>query len=128
MLRGKGKLPKLAHVIEYGAMNEIHQLLSTGCDANASLGEDGWPPICCAVARRKRDVVEELLARGADPDQPVKNGMAEGMIALDFCADVSIARMLLDAGAQVDITDKQGWKPLEWARYLDRMDIVELLT
>jgi len=121
-------MPKLALVIEHGDVAQFHRLLLGGCDANTPLGRDGWPQICCAAASRQQEIVAMLLKHGADPNHAVESGMARGMVALDFCKDVPIARMLLKAGARPDVYDSHGRTPLDWATCMDRKDMVSLLA
>jgi ankyrin repeat protein len=38
-----------------------------------------------------------------------------------------IARMLIGAGADVDVQDESGWTPLHWAAYYNRTEITQML-
>jgi ankyrin repeat protein len=38
-----------------------------------------------------------------------------------------IARMLIGAGADVDVQDESGWTPLHWAAYINRTEITQML-
>jgi ankyrin repeat protein len=40
---------------------------------------------------------------------------------------VEIARMLIDAGADLNVQDKDGWTPLHWAAEYNGADIVRML-
>ncbi|MCF7975755.1 MAG: hypothetical protein K9N55_18200 [Phycisphaerae bacterium] len=124
----KNRVSKLAHAIETGNLVALLGLLGQGCDINASMERDGWPPICCAVASRHPEIVAALLARGADPNHAVERGMAQGMVALDFCQDVRTGRMLLDAGARTELSDRHGRSPLDWAYTMARQEMIALLT
>ncbi len=120
--------PILAQAIETGDVEHMDHLLMQGYDVNAPIGRDGWPAICCAVASRKKKVICWLLKRGADPNRAVERGVAKGMVALNFCRDVPIAKMLLEAGARIDVVDNHGSTPLDWASCMARQDIVALLV
>jgi ankyrin repeat protein len=124
----KDRVSKLVRAIETGNLVALLGLLDQGCDINAPMERDGWPPICCAVASRHPNIVAALLDRGADPDHTIQRGMAQGMVALDFCQDVPIGRMLLDAGAHTDLSDRHGRTPLDWAHIMARQDMIALLT
>lgn len=117
---------RLGHVIEYGTEEDLNHLLNAGCDVNASLGLDGWPLLCCAVARGQSQIVDLLLNHGADPNQTVAGGTGAGMVALDFCQDVSTAQKLLRAGARLDVRDGHGWTPIEWASHMQRGPLTAL--
>jgi ankyrin repeat protein len=119
--------PTLAQAIECGDVDHMDILLRDGCDVNGPMGRDGWPAICCAVASRQIRVIAWLLNRGADPNQAIRRGVAQGMVALDFCQDVSIGKLLLEAGARIDMVDKHGSTPLDWASFMVRKDMIALL-
>ena len=114
--------------IECGDMEQLEFLLDCGYDVNMPMGRDGWPPLCCAVSSSKKNTIETLLKHGADPNRAIERGMAEGMVALDFCRDVSIARMLLQAGARLDLVDKHGRTPGDWASLMGRQDMIRFLS
>ncbi len=117
---------RLAHVIEYGNEEDLTHLFDEGCHANTRLGLDGWPLLCCAAARGHHRIVDLLLSHGADPNQTIARGMGAGMVALDFCAEVSIARRLLHAGASLDMRDRHGRTPEGWAMHMQRASLTEL--
>jgi ankyrin repeat protein len=121
----KGEL-LLAHIIQYGNEEDLDRHLNEGADVNTRLGPDGWPLLCAAVARGHHQSVDLLLCRGADPNQTITQGMGAGMVALDFCQEVSIARKLLHAGASLDMRDQHGRTPEGWARHMQRAPLTEL--
>ncbi len=96
-----------------------------------------WNALQCAVGHRHVAAVEALLRHGADPNLAVPPWTAAGVATaggrrpLHLAADVScrrIARMLLDAGADVDARDADGETALSLAtRHRYAHKLVELL-
>lgn len=66
-----------------------------------------------AAQHNQTDVVELLLAKGADP-----NARADmGQTPLHLCSDSAIARQLVEAGADpTSVDDEHGTTPLTWAK------------
>src|SRR5712675_1585176 len=60
----KGKLLVNASVL---STNEVLRLLNQGADVNMrSISTFGWTPLISAIYHRKEEVVDLLMARGAD--------------------------------------------------------------
>lgn len=89
-------------------------LINAGADVNAVSSRDGSTPICNAVMEDKVEMVRFLLERGADLN--VKIGYYEETL-LHFSVsnvsnDIEITKILLNAGMNVSVLDKQGKTPL----------------
>ena len=111
-------------------------LLENGADANHPLPDTGAVPLHAALCKshpRYDHVVRVLLAHGADPNRTTKPSVESG----DFMRDVrtraetplhraaafgtaASIRLLLDAGATVDVRDMNGDSPLSWASWHGR--------
>jgi ankyrin repeat protein len=110
---------------ERGHAGVVAQLLDAGCDVSAP-GHSGRTPLIEAASAGRLAVVKLLLVRGADavgkpntgtPLQSVCNGVliaTEGWMekGQDYPA---CAKLLLAAGADIEVPDRQGWRPLHWA-------------
>ncbi len=79
-----------------------------------------------AVRRNDWPRVKELLERGADPDTEGPFG-AVVLMALLLGYPI-IARLLVEAGADVNVTDDRGWTPLHWAAKGGDADLMLLMT
>ena len=68
-----------------------------------------------AVARRDRMTIRRLLEAGADPNQPGPTGLSAIACAGENDETGDIVRMLVNAGANVNIQDEFGQTPLHFA-------------
>uniref|UniRef100_A0ACD5VC66 Uncharacterized protein n=1 Tax=Avena sativa TaxID=4498 RepID=A0ACD5VC66_AVESA len=88
--------------------------------------ENGGSHLCMAVSKGDSDFVRRALAYGADPDSkdydhrtPLHIAAAEGLYMM--------AKMLVDAGASVFITDRWGTTPLDEGRKSGSKPLMMLL-
>lgn len=112
-------------------------LLENGADVGAALPDTGETPLhaaLCTSERMAHDLVlRVLLARGADPNRATHPGVETGAFMRDvrtrgetplhraaaFGTEETI-RLLLDAGARLDVRDANGDSPLTWASWATR--------
>ncbi len=94
--------------------------LDKGFDPKAVL--NGNPllhvPICVGQGTEsdRRAIVELLIDRGADPEQPDANGWTALLAACDKTDDVMI-RLLLERGASATAKDNKGWSAIHYLTY-----------
>ena len=116
-------------------------LVENGADVNhadSATGETALHAALCKPNRPAYDlVVRVLLAAGANPDAPTRPGVETGSFMRDcrthgetplhraaaFGSEAAI-RMLLDAGATLDVKDAHGDSPLSWASWHTRPDAI----
>ena len=89
--------------------------------------EDSWTPLHSAVAGGHKDVVELLIAKGADVNAKDEE---YGAIPLHHAAQAGhkeIVELLIAAGADVNAKNKDGKTPLDWAVAWDEPETADLL-
>ncbi|RYP18613.1 hypothetical protein DL765_003820 [Monosporascus sp. GIB2] len=112
--RMDGETP-LRWAAEGGHEAVVQQLLETGADVYAR-DEDGRTALSYAAEREHEAIVQLLL----------KSGQMSLRWAVET-GDVEMVKLLLDRGADVAVTDKDGWTPLIAASSKGYVDIVRLL-
>jgi ankyrin repeat protein len=96
-------------------------LIQNGANINSAHGCKQYP-LHVACRTGSTAMVRFLLAQGADPNQMDKFGG----VALHYCSDVRVARLLLDAGATVEV-DNDWMSPLHTAVSADNVGVARIL-
>jgi ankyrin repeat protein len=116
-----------------GREDLVEKLLNKGADPNIA-DSDGAVPLAeaCIGARLTQNIVKMLLAKGANVNHQEKNG-ATPLIYIAANKQASpedrraVAQMLLDAGADKKLKDKDGRTALDWANKQGNKDLADLL-
>jgi ankyrin repeat protein len=112
-----------------GATSRVNELLDGDRSLANAYARDGFTPLGLAAFFKRRDVVAVLLRRGADPNAvarhpfkvaPIHSAVADG-------ADVEIVRLLVEAGAAVNVKQRHGWTPLHGAAHEGDLELVRYL-
>ena len=90
---------------------------------------DGFFPLGLAAFFRRPEVVDYLIANGADVTAVAKNPMQVTALhsAVADGGDPRIAKALVAAGADVNAKQRHGWTPLHGAAQSGDRELVELL-
>jgi uncharacterized protein len=123
MLAAAADLPGL---IRGGQRIEALAAIRSGTDVNA-LQPDGSSPLLWAVHAVDRELVRELLARGAKPSQRNILGATPLIEALEV-GDADIVAMLLKAGADPNLGNDDDETPLMIAARAGSLPMVEQLV
>ena len=91
----------------------LEEALDAGCDPNYRDGQGTL--LMKAVKTGQPDSVRALLSRGAAPDVPDSEGYTPLAKASGAFANAPIAKMLLDAGADLHFGRQSGTSPLQCA-------------
>lgn len=119
-------------VFEAAAVGDLPQVRAH-VERDASLvsaySPDGFFPVGLAAFFRRPEVVDFLIAKGADVKAVAKNAMQVTALhsAVANGGDSRIARALVAAGADVNAKQRHGWTPLHGAAHGGDRELVELL-
>jgi len=104
---------------------EQTQATTDAANTDAHTASNGAPPLIEATLNGQTDTVRSLLRSGADTNAVYRTNTALTYAARDGFLD--IARLLIDAGADVNWIDGEGVTPLILASFKDHEAIVRLL-
>lgn len=111
-----------------GRTSTVAKLLDAQPSLLNSFATDGFTPLGLAVFFGHEDLVRSLLNRGADPSLPSTNAMQ--VTPLHSAAArkrTAIAKILLEAGAEVNATQSNGVTALHSAAHNGNEALVEIL-
>eukprot|EP00698_Gefionella_okellyi_P019392 TRINITY_DN5940_c0_g1_i1.p1 TRINITY_DN5940_c0_g1~~TRINITY_DN5940_c0_g1_i1.p1 ORF type:complete len:1275 (-),score=349.80 TRINITY_DN5940_c0_g1_i1:26-3850(-) len=108
------------------AVKNVLRLLKAGAQIDAP-DHDGGTPLIYACRMRMLDTARVLIAAGADVNRP-DNFSTPLYHAVRNCeGKTPLVEMLLDAGAVIDVPNKHGYTPLQWASFEDMRKVALLL-
>jgi ankyrin repeat protein len=107
---------KLFHSVDANNMADVRIVLDKyPALANEYFDEQKTSlPITRACWLGRKEMVELLLERGADPKAPIKNGFNALFVAAQR-GHAEIISLLIARGSPVDIADDRGFSPLDIA-------------
>ena len=120
-------------VFEAAALGDVERLRTLLDDDPAlvdAYADDGFFPLGLAAFFKRADAVRLLLDRGADPNQQSRHAQIVVRPIHAAAADggsTAIARLLLDAGADVNVRQPGGFTPLHAAAQVGNDELVALL-
>src|ERR1700733_3678774 len=97
----------------FGDAAELETLLAGNRSLVNAVSPDGWLPLHLAAHFGHADAVRALLNRGAKVNAPSTNAMRNTALHAAAAGRApAIAKLLLDAGADVNARQSGGWTPL----------------
>lgn len=106
----------LALAIQIGSLQSAEALLLAGASPNGLDDPNSLNPLSMAAKWREDGFAQLLLMKGADPN--LRNG--DGTVAMHHCWEHKTAKILLDAGANLDVEDHHRRRPLhDWVSQID---------
>jgi len=128
-LRGHAGELDISEAACLGDCECLRKLIAADAIQAREASGDGWPPLHLAAAFSTPYAVTLLLKHGAHIHQishnPMRNHALHACIALGNSVDV--ARLLVEAGADVNATAAGGYTPLHLAASQGSREIVALL-
>ena len=116
---------------KFGGVSDVENIFKGNPEAINTQDDEGMTPLACAVVQEQVEVVQFLLAQGADPNIPNKNGLTplEHACGRDKTNALALAKLLLAKGALVNATNvtRETIPPLEWAISSDNTELVKML-
>ena len=88
--------------------------------------DDGWTPLHKAAYEGYREIVELLIAKGADVNAKNKRGMTPLHLAAEYGRN-QVVELLIAKGADVNAEDEDGETPLNRAIKVKQTDLADLL-
>jgi ankyrin repeat protein len=86
-----------------------------------------YTPLMIAASRKRKDVVELLLSKGANVMVRRKDGTTALHVAADGNAPEELLKILIHAGADTYATNDYGKTPADFARHRNFTDVVTFL-
>jgi hypothetical protein len=107
---------------------EVKRLLDSGANPNEGRFVGGGTPIFYALMHHNRDIVEAMIAKGADVKATDGAGDTTLMwAAYDEAADTALVQKLLALGVDPSAKNKNGETALTWAMRRGYTPVVEML-
>lgn len=120
----EGKTPLYHAVVTIEWLTMVELLISHGADVNIwPENNQGNSPLYHAVANGWLEIAESFIAQGGD----VNNGPQPALHIAVEGHSLEMAKLLLDAGAQINAQDEQGNTPLQFAFATGKLEIAKLL-
>jgi ankyrin repeat protein len=117
----------LAQIILAGQREPALRALELGTSARP-FPEDSVGPLLAAVLQEWEDVIEALLAKGANPSETDSSGHLYALFVAVRGGNAGIVRRLIAAGADVNFRNRtEGRTALWYAAQADDAPLVELL-
>ncbi|HZD51335.1 MAG TPA: ankyrin repeat domain-containing protein [Silvibacterium sp.] len=107
----------------------MHRLIAGDAMLAREVSADGWPPLHLSAAFAGPQAVTLLLEHGAHIHQVSHNALRNQALhaCIALANSVEVARILLEAGADVNATAAGGYTPLHLAASNGNREIVSLL-
>lgn len=109
-----------------GNLDLIRFFVKQGADVNVK-NQEGWTPIFAAVAQGHKNVVEALAKEYSAKVNVQSNQGTTPLYHACEGGKYTITKMLLDAGADVELGKKDSWKPIHGAVYNYHAKVTALL-
>ena len=111
-----------------GKKDHITNVIAENPGLVHEFSDDGFTPLSLAAYFGNEDVVRNLLLSGADPNIPSKNGFSVYPIHSAVASNYTmIAKMLLEAGADINVVQQSGATPLHSAAHNGNIELLIVL-
>jgi poly(3-hydroxybutyrate) depolymerase len=126
---GCGPGPSIHEAAAEGNIKRVKQHLVEGVDVNAKF-KDGWTPLHMAAEGGHREIVDLLIAKGADINATAGAGDGVGWTPLHEAAEEGhkkVVELLILKGADINVKNGDGRTPLDLAFKHKNAEIADIL-
>lgn len=102
------QVAKFHDAVEIGDAATVRRMLSQDSSMAISAGRFGFQPMHLQATYFEEEILDLLLANGAD----INSRNDDGMTLLHMIADPDAVPILIAKGADLEARDKEGWTPL----------------
>lgn len=111
-----------------GRVDRIEQLLNAEPTLASAHSPDGFSAVSLAAFFGRLDAVKTFIAAGADLHAPATNGLkVQAIHAAVASRNLEIVRALLEAGANPNAPQQQGFRPMHESGSTGNRELAELL-
>jgi len=111
-----------------GKFDAVAHLIYLNPDIVNEFSEDGFTPLGLAAYFGHEEITRYLLLKGGDPNIPSNNGFNVFPLHSAVAADhTMVAKMLLEAGAKVNVVQQSGVTPLHSAAQNGNIELLIVL-
>jgi ankyrin repeat protein len=120
-------MDQFIHVIRIGDLEAVRRMQAADPEIIHRRDSRGFPPLTMASYSDQLEIVQFLIAQGADVNARDAAGNTALMGAV-FKGHAEQVRLLLEAGTDVDAVNSQGGTALSFAVAFEKVDIARMLV
>jgi ankyrin repeat protein len=119
--------PLFYAIRKYASLELIEYLLEQGADL-FERDDDGISALDIAIKFKRKDIIKYCLDKGFELNTTTrKSGITPVMLAACF-SDIEMMKLLVESGADLNMADKSGMAPKDYAQKLGQKKMVEYLN
>ena len=111
-----------------GLTDRLDELVLDNPNLLGTRSPDGWTPLALATFFGQAAAAERLIHAGADTEQRSANDTSNMPLHAAIAGNRDdLTRLLLDAGANINVQDGGGWTPVHLATHGGSLSLVQVL-
>ena len=122
------EIPVLFYAIrKYASIELIEVLLEHGCNIK-EIDEDGLSAIDIAIKFKREDVIKFCVEKGMNVNETHRQSGITPIVLAACFNNTSIAQLLLDYGAEINVKDNNGMSAKDYAKKLGQKKMLAFLN